>query len=296
MGRFTALKPSPATAIALASCALGLVGCLVWSAPASAGVYGGETSQHDPISLTVGKNGHVKSIGLVWSASCQSGSTYAFGDVLMASKTRPALIGPGENALFATLAKGKLKGSSLGADDFGDQGSGAISQKFSGKVKRATATGVWRAHMDVSNPGGTKIDTCDTGTIRWGVTTGPNVYAGSTTQGEPVVIIARKDRSRVDYFGFGWRADCTPPNDFWDVAEEFGNFPLTDSGAFGDTFTTDFPYTDGSGKNSFTYNVHGSLHKKAGSGTLSTHVVESDSAGTATTTCDTNSMKWSVSR
>lgn len=280
----------------LVSCTLGLVLCLVWSASASAAVYGGETSQHDPISVTIGKSGQVKSIGLVWSASCQSGSRYTFGDVLVASKTPPSFIGPGENALFATLRKGKLKGTSLGADDFGDQGSGAISQKFSGKVKPTKASGVWSAHMDVSDPGGTKIDTCDTGTIRWSVTAGPNVYGGSTTQGEPVVIIAKKDRSRVDYLGFGWRADCTPPNDFWHFAEELGNFPLTGNGAFGDTFTMEFPYSDGSGKNSFTYNVHGSLRKKSGSGTLSVHVVESDSAGTATTTCDTNPVKWSVSR
>lgn len=284
------------TAPRFVSCTLGLLVCLFWSGSAAAAVYGGETSQRDPISVTLGKTGQVKSIALVWEAHCQSGNRYTFGRVLSAVKKPPSFIGPGDNALFATLKKGKLKGNALGVADFGDQGSGGISQTFTGKFKPTRASGVWRAHMDVSDPGGSKIDTCDTGTIRWSVSTGRNVYGGSTTQGDPVVIITKKDRSRLDYFGFGWQADCTPPSDFWHISEEFGNFPLTGNGAFGDTFTQDFPYSDGSGKNSFTYTVHGSLGKRRGSGTVVVHVVESDSGGNPTTTCDTNSVKWSVSR
>ena len=67
------------------------------------------------------------------------------------------------------------------------------------------------------------------------------------------------------------------------------------AGAFADTFSQDYPYSDGTGKNTFSYAISGSLRKKTGSGKFSVHVVEADAAGSATSTCDTNSVKWSVS-
>lgn len=276
-------------ALAVGLAPLGLAG------PASAAVYGGDTEQSDPIAITLAKRGQVKSIGVMWTAPCQSGMRVDYGRILTASKKPPSVIGPGDNPVFAKLKKGRLSGTSLSTADFGDQGSGAISQKFSGRLKPKTASGTWSAHTNVLDAAGNTIDSCDTGTMRWSALRGPRVYAGSTTQGDPVVVITKKDRSRLDYFGFGWQAGCTP-NGFWHVGEEFGNFPLTGSGAFGDTFTNDYPYSDGTGKNSFTYSINGSLKKTRGSGTLSVHVAGTDTSGATTMTCDTNPVQWSVAR
>jgi hypothetical protein len=279
----------------LVALAGGLALVLSLGATASAAVYGGDTAQRAPIAITLAKSGQIRTIGVMWSAQCQSGNRFDYGEILTATKKPPSVIRPGDNPLFGKVKKGRMSGTSLGSADFGAVGSGAISQKFSGKLKPNKASGSWSAHMDVVDGQGMKIDSCDTGTMRWTARRGPTVYAGSTTQGDPLVMIATKDRTRLDYFGFGWQAGCTPDG-FWHVAEEFGNFPLTGSGAFGDTFTNDYPFSDGTGKNSFTYTVNGSLKKKRGSGTLSVHVATTDTSGATMQTCDSNPVRWSVSQ
>jgi hypothetical protein len=286
------------TTVKFVTCAsIALVVALISAGTASASVYAGETAQHAAIAITLAKNGQVKSVALNWDAACKSGSTYTFGRVLIATKKKPSIISPGDNPLLAVVKKGKLTGTAFGVADFGDTGSGAISQKFSGKFKPNGASGTLSAQMVVLDGGGTQIDTCSSGTVHWGAVHGPTAYGGSTTQGEPVVVITKKNRSKVDYFGFGWQADCLPEgSDFWHIGDELGNFPLTGNGAFGGTFSNDYPYRDGSGKNTFTYKINGSLRKKGGSGTVSVHVVEADAGGNATSTCDTTPVQWSVTR
>jgi hypothetical protein len=269
--------------------AMGLAGT------ASAAVYGGDTTQRTPFSITLTTSGQVKSIGTMWRARCQSGKTFDFGGMLTATSKAPSVIVPGDNPLLARVKGGKLSGRALGSANFGDLGSGAITQKVSGRLKPTKATGTFSAHMDVLDAEAKTIDSCGTGTFRWAAERGPNVYAGSTTQGDPVVVIARKNRSKLDLFGFGWQAGCTPDG-FWHIGEEFGNFPLTTNGAFGDTFTNDYPFSDNSGKNSFTYKIDGSLKTKRGSGTLSVTVAATDSAGATTQTCDSTLVRWSVTQ
>ncbi|HEX6712221.1 MAG TPA: hypothetical protein VF066_02510 [Thermoleophilaceae bacterium] len=283
------------TKTGLVTLPLGLAASLIWCAASSAAVYGGQTVAHDPIAITLAKNGQVKSIALDWTAPCTSGKSYTFGGVLTATKKMPSVVGTADNPLIGKMKKGRLSGTGLGSAALGDGVGGAISHKFAGKFKPGSASGTWSGHMDVVDAGGSKIDSCDTGTLRWAAMRGPNVYGGSTTQGEPVVVITKTDRSGVGYFGFGWRADCTPAgSDQWHISEEFGNFPMTGSGAFGDTFTNEFPYKDATGKNTFTYALDGTLGKTSGAGSVSVHVVEADAAGSPTSTCDTNSVKWSV--
>src|SRR4051794_35929558 len=91
---------------------LGLAG------PASAAVYGGDTEQSDPIAITLAKRGQVKSIGVMWTAPCQSGMRVDYGRILTASKKPPSVIGPGDNPVFAKVKKGRLSGTSLSTTDF----------------------------------------------------------------------------------------------------------------------------------------------------------------------------------
>jgi hypothetical protein len=65
---------------------------------------------------------------------------------------------------------------------------------------------------------------------------------------------------------------------------------------FGDTWTSDFPFQDGSGKASFSYTVKGSLKTGRGGGTLSVHRAETDTTGTTTSTCDAQNVHWSVAQ
>jgi hypothetical protein len=281
------------TKLRLVVSAAGLVMFLISGSDASAAVYGGETSQNAPIAITLTKSGHVKSIAVAWTSRCTSGHTYNFGRVLIAVKKRPSVIPEGSNPLLATVKKGKLSGTAFGTVTLVNQMSGFITHRFSGRLKGKSASGTWRGHADVADAEGNKVDSCDSGTLHWIAARGPTAYGGSTTQGEPVVVVTSKDRSKIEYFGFGWQANCAPSG-FWHIAEEFGNFPMTRSGVFGDTFTNDFPFADQTGKNSFTYRIHGSAKKSVASGSFSVHVVASDTAGATTATCDTNSVKWSA--
>jgi hypothetical protein len=263
--------------------------------PASAAVYGGSTSHHAPIAITTAKSGKLKKIAIDWIAPCTSDQSFPFGGVLVSAARMPTVIPPGINPLIGAIKKGKLTATALGSATLGEGMSAMIVQKARGTFKRTTASGTWSAHVNILDAEGNSVDSCDTGTIRWSATAGPTVYGGSTTQGEPVVIKTSKSRARIAYLGFGWGASCAPDGYAW-FFEDLGNFPLTEGGAFGDTWTNDYPFSDGSGKNSYTYTIHGALKRGRGSGTLSIGVVATDSGGATTRTCNTNTVRWSVTQ
>jgi hypothetical protein len=262
-----------------------------------ASVYAGETAQHDPIAITVSKDGkRVQKIAVDWEARCQSGADYPFGGVLTARPKPPDVFRPGDNPLLgSTVRQGKLRAFGMGAVVFDNDQSGFIRETINGRFKKSSASGTWRARMNVQDAAGTTKDTCDSGTFRWSAIRGPTSYGGSTTQGEPVVVLTTKDRSKVDYFGVGWGASCSDGG-FFHIGDELGNFPLTSGGLFGDNWSSEFPFQDGSGKASFTYTVKGALKKGRGGGTFSVHRAESDTSGATTSTCDTQSVHWSVTQ
>src|SRR3954449_5233119 len=117
----------------LVTCAFALVTALLCtSATASAAVYAGQTDQHAPIAITVGKNGQVKTIALDWGAQCQSGKGYTFAGVLTAAKKKPTVFNPGENPLIGKVKKGRFTAKAFGADNLGDQVGASITQTIKG--------------------------------------------------------------------------------------------------------------------------------------------------------------------
>jgi hypothetical protein len=284
-----------ASRLRLVTVGTGLALALVAPGSASAAVYGGQTSQSAPIVITVTKTGQVKSVVLMWDASCKSGTGYTFARTLTSAKKAPSIVSPDVNPLLGTTKKGKFKGHGIGSAVFGDQAGGAITHDIKGKFKPKTASGTFSGHMDVVDAEGNATDTCDTGTVRWKASRGPNVYGGFTTKGDPVVVMTNKARTKVDYLGIGWQGDCTPDG-FLHLSESFGNFPLVASGGFGDKFTNEYPFDDGTGKNSYTFDVNGTVKKKKASGTMSVQMVATDNAGTQTATCNSETVRWSATQ
>jgi hypothetical protein len=68
------------------------------------------------------------------------------------------------------------------------------------------------------------------------------------------------------------------------------------SGAFGDKFTNDYPFDDNTGKNSYTFDINGTVKKKTVSGTMSVQMVATDTAGNQTATCSSDTVKWSATQ
>jgi hypothetical protein len=267
------------------------------AASSSASVYAGETAQSDPIAITVSKDGkRVQKIAVDWDSLCKSGKYYQFGGVLTARAKVPGLLRPGDYPLLrGAISKGRLNATGAGAEDFGEGVSGSIRQTVKGKFRKTSASGTWSGHLDVRDAGGSVIDTCDTGTIPWVTLRGPTSYGGTTTQGEPVVIVTTKDRTRVTYFGIGWFTDCSGGG-FFKLGDETGNFPLTAGGLFGDDWNLERAFSDGTGKATYAYHLQGSLKKGRGSGTFSVTRAEVDNAGTTTATCDLQGVRWSVTQ
>lgn len=284
-------RPKPAVLLSVAATAA----LAIAPAAASAAVYGGSTSRGAPIAITLAKSGKLKKIAIDWIAPCRSDQSFPFGGVLESVAKRPSVIRPGANPLIGAIKKGRLNATALGSATLSDDLSAMIVQTVRGKLKRTVASGTWSAQVTVVDAAGNPVDTCETGTIRWSASRGPTVYGGSTTQGEPVVVRTTKSRARIADFSFGWGASCSAGGYAW-FFEDFGNFPLTDAGAFGDQWTNDYPYSDGSGKNSYAYTIKGTLQKGRGSGTLSVVRTATDSTGATTSTCNTNTVRWSVTQ
>jgi hypothetical protein len=262
---------------------------------ASAAVYGGWTARQAPIAITLGKAGKLKKIAVDWTAPCSDGNEFPFGGVLAAVAKRPAIISPDANPMVGSVKRGRLRATAFGATPLGDQMSAAITQRVSGRVKKTSASGTWSARVDILDAGGNVVVHCQTGTFGWSTRRGPTVYGGSTTQGEPVVVETTKSRAQIKGIGFGWHASCAPDG-YVSYIESFGNFPLTGSGAFGDQWTQDYPYQDGSGKNSFSYDLSGSLRRGRGSGKVSVDLTGTDASGATAFSCHTNRVVWSVSQ
>jgi hypothetical protein len=286
------MKLANARRIALMS---GVAAVAISPAAASASVYGGWTARQAPIGITLGKSGKLKKIGIDWTATCNGGKQFPFGGVLAAVAKRPAVITPAANPMLGSVTRGRLKATAFGSASLGEGMSAAITQQVRGKVKRSSASGTLSARVEILDPEGNVVDHCQTGTYTWSARRGPTVYAGSTTQGEPVVVETTASRAQVKSIGFGWSASCAPDG-YVTYIESFGNFPLTSSGAFGDQWTDDYPFQDGTGKNSFRYALSGSLGKGRGRGTVSIDLTETDASGATTLSCHTNRVVWSVSQ
>ena len=285
------LVTNPRAALLLPALALAAISSPV----ASAAVYGGSTTQRAPIAFMLAKSGKLKTIRIDWTGSCSGDMSFPFGGALVAAAKAPDIISPGEDVVIGGIKKGRLSATGLGSATLGDGMSAAIVQKIRGRFKPTSASGTWSAHVTILDPEGNSVDSCDTGRFRWSAGRGPTIYAGSTTQGEPVVVRTSKSRTRVDYFGFGWSAPCTPDG-YLTFPEGFSGFPLTSSGAFGDQWTSDYPWSDGSAKDSFSYKLAGTLKKGRGSGTLSVDMATITTDGATSASCHTNTVRWSVTQ
>jgi len=80
-----------------------------------------------------------------------------------------------------------------------------------GKVRRnGSSAGTYQAKIVLRDDAtGAEIGTCDTGVLRWtGRSSRGRVYAGKTSQDQPMVVELDKARSTVDQVRFGWQRNA----------------------------------------------------------------------------------------
>ena len=273
--------------------ALAGVGALVLASGAQARTYGGPTRQDDAIVLVTSSSGkRLSGTVMAFRASCESGQTFAFHDVAEVS-------GAGGTLPYGKLVASRNSGGVVRAQLFDAYstaaGSAVLQLEFSARTGSKSSRGSFSAELvefDVPGarpatepPAGAKVvDRCRTGTVRWAARHAPGrIYGGVSSQGEPVVLIANRNRSRLETAGVGWHAGCTDEG-FVDFPDVLRNFPIR-RGRFGDVFA----WRPEPGIN-IAYDFGGSINSSSARGRLRVDVDKGSAA-----TCSTGQLTWRAS-
>lgn len=283
-------KPFTRPGVALLAASLTLV--LAPSADAATAVFGGTTSDDEPIvvrSDTKAKT--LRSLVVSWEAKCGDGMYLPVANELTAIRLRPGDTPDPRDLMVSRNGKGRFAGTQLVAFVMGDQ-TAAVQVDIAGRLRSRRATGTLTATSTIFDATGAKVDTCETGRVNWSATRAPGrVYGGKTGQEQPVVVRLNRQRKRVVDLIYGWEsAGCQPPG-FVRFSERLTNFRISRRGAFGATFDTSF----GGGnepKATLTYSVDGRVARKASAGTLRVQLEQADPSGTVTQTCDSGTVRW----
>jgi hypothetical protein len=258
------------------------------AAEAADAVYGGTTSNGDPIVVTADAAATtLRSIAISWRASCgpDPGDWIPGGGVLTPAEPVAGFAPSADELLVSKNAKGSFAGTQLAG------GAGPMVVDLKGKLKAGKATGTLSATVKVLDPEtGNTTASCQT-TQRWTATREPGIiYGGATSQGQPFVVRLNQTHKRVNDVITTWFAKCTPDGYFLSP-DHFGNFAVKGSGAFGNPFDWDTTLDDGT-KRDYAYQFKGRLTSKAVKGTMQVKVAETDAAGAPGANCDTGGLTF----
>jgi hypothetical protein len=258
-----------------------------------AAVYGGHTSQFDPIGLRVARGGRaLSSVLLDVETTCDNGAGYTWAGPASFAAAPPAT--PGEANVF-TPAKvsraGAFSADGRALASFGDT-VGLVTEHIAGRLRRGKGRGTLDVTIDVSDQAGAHVTTCHSGGLRWTTRSKPGrVYAGLTSAGGPVVVERSNDGRKVNTFWVSYAAPCQPGGAAV-IGEGLTNF-LISEGSFGDRWTDDEKADDGSSTH-FEYVLDGDVGKTRASGVFRARLTDTDPSGAPKDTCDTAQVSWSA--
>lgn len=269
--------------------------CLIAAPPAfsAAGVYGGTTSAGEAIAVTTdAKARKLRSAVVSWVVTCPDGRRFPLAVDLSAVAAEPGFSPEPEDLVMARNAKGRFAGTQRAAIDL-DTEIAAITTQLSGRLRSKQASGALAVTMSVIDKAtGTEVQVCETGDMTWSASrSAGRIYAGKTSQDEPVVVRVNRKRKRITDVLVGWRAStCEPPGGYFRVPDRFVNFALRGT-RFGGTFEDTSP-SDGGGTVTFAYDVSGTIGRRSMRGSLNVKATMTDAAGATTVTCDSGAVSW----
>ncbi|CAB4859038.1 unannotated protein [freshwater metagenome] len=228
-------------------------------ASASAGVYGGSTDQYDAfVLITKPKTLRPKTFVIGLRLSCNSGASVAVNRSFPIAEFNPvSLLPSGRFSAVRTQTTG----------------AGRLQMTITGRIGHRFASG----RLKVTLTGG---DTCTSTPLGWTALRSPGrIYAGATSQEEPVVI--QRSGKRIEHVDIDWHADCTPSG-YVHIPDELNDLPLKATGAFGVYRRA----TDGTGR--WNRAFRGILRRTSGSGTYQVRLARSGNS------CSTPLISWNV--
>jgi hypothetical protein len=278
----------------LAGAAVALAATLTGApaAVAAGGVYGGSTSRAEPIVITTDKAGKkLRGAVIAWESACADGKYFSDARSVAPAADSPGFVPEPRDLVMKRNGKHRFAGAQSAAFDLGD----AVAIEtvaLAGKLRAKSASGTLNATVGIlDKASGDPITTCSLRT-RWSATRAPGrVYAGSTSQDEPVVTRINAKRTRVTDLLVSWdSASCQQPGSVH-FGERLHNFSLAKSGRFGSTWNTSERASDG-GSARTDYALTGRVAARRATGTLRIGVTWLDAAGSTTDACDSGGMTW----
>lgn len=148
---------------------------------------------------------------------------------------------------------------------------GSFRAEISATATGSRLSGTVRARQDLRViRTGRRLGAC-TLTDGWHADRRPGLlFAGHSSQDEPVVFELSRDRTRIDHGHVGWYASCRPSGSHWEPHEEFGltSFLLGPDRRFAGGFRFD------DGRQAFDYRLSGRVGPASISGRLRVAVRE----------------------
>ena len=254
-------------------------------------VYGGSTSANEAIVLRADRAGQrLRSAVLSWEAKCDQGAIFPFTADLPALRVSPGFSAGGFSLAMSHNAKGRFSGVQLASFQLGSD-SAMVVVEFAGTLRARSASGTLSANVTVVDPSGNQVDACHSGAMKWSASRSPGrLFAGKTSQEEPIVLRLDAGRRNVNNVLLGWQTASCEPEGFARFGESFMRFPLR-AGRFGDAIDSSYDDPDG-GKLLYTMALAGKVTRRSATGTLRATIAGTDAAGATTLACDSGGVTW----
>jgi hypothetical protein len=245
---------------------------------AGGAVYGGTTSQGEPLVAQLSRDGkRIGRLAFDMQTQCTSGSHFHFAGAAVPGKAK---IKP--NGRFTALVTGRLDG--------GDE-TGLAAVTLKGKLSAGKASGSISGNVTwVNNQTQAQTDSCSSNADSWRAKSARGrVYGGMTSEFEPVVVELARNGRKVSDLRLSWTTTCASQMTLH-VPDDLTDFPISSGGGFGDNFGMDATQQDGT-KVHVDYQVDGKVGKRRATGHFHAVATFTDPAG-AVDTCASSSMSW----
>jgi hypothetical protein len=236
---------------------------------------GGESKQHQPVVASISKGRKRVRLNLAYDSQCTSGDGPMFSIVDLAP---------------ANIRKARYSVSRTITDPFGDGYTLVESYVTRGRLVKTRLTGVVRIKDTLYAENGSVVNACDSGRVRFAAQRS-GVLAGTTDEGDPVVLTYTASHDRVKSLMIPWAAECDSGNWIW------GTTHLSDTvrqgGAFGGTWSKAVASANDETMTS-TYTLGGVLFSHSAFGSWRVSASLTDSAQNVVDSCDNYGLDFQV--
>ena len=279
--------------------AVALVLALVLAPDAAAQVrwvYGGFTrSPFEPIAITADPNsGIVTSVTAGMKVDCGADRYFDAGRMTLS----PGMSTSGDVLGTTRNANGRFAAQTTRVRVAADGSSTTFHFAIEGRLFSDGGDGTMTARVVARNGVAPAAGTCKTETAKWVALREPRrLFAGMTSQQEPVVIRLNAARARVDNFLVGWHVDpCNfggQPLGDWQIGDNLADFRIDRHRRFADSFESR-QHIDANSDYLYDYKLGGTFSsaRTSAHGKLETRVSILDFPIAAMIVCDSRAMTW----